>query len=334
MNTPSLQSNLRRPALILLAILSAVSAQPVFAADEPASSGPLYRDKPVAYWVAALETPQSASGRPKQVEAEEAIHALGPDAIPFILRYQQGNRAQRLDLIRHACAVIGPEGEAKIVDALADLDSSVRENALEALPKSAVPAAMGDILKLLGDPAQPVRSAAIRTLVRLAPGDPETITALIEALHDANPASDQSDSAFTSEDAAITLGKLGAKAKAAVPALTELLTDSNDALREAAATALWRIEKSPRGVTVLAERLDEAQDYQTCVRVMKTLAEMGPAAKSAVPVIQKKIEEPGVPFVPATVDLGQLAVDTLAKIDPKAAAESRKKLEELSQDKQ
>jgi hypothetical protein len=60
---------------------------------------------------------------------------------------------------------------------------------------------------------------------------------------------------------------------------------------------------------------------------MKLLGEIGPAAKSAVPVLRKRIEEPGVSFVPPTVDLSQIALDALARIDPQAAGPTRKKLD-------
>jgi len=104
----------------------------------------------------------------------------------------------------------------------------------------------------------------------------------------------------------LTLATLGSKAKAAVPELMKLLEDPNDDAREAAATALWKIERYAGVVPVLAERMETATDYQTLIRVMNLLGEIGPAAKLAVPVIQKKIEDPGVSFVPATVDLAKL----------------------------
>ena len=135
------------------------------------------------------------------------------------------------------------------------------------------------------------------------------------------------DPEFSRGDAVLTLGTLGPKAKAAVPQLTDLLTDSHDEVREAAATALWKIERTAHTVPVLIELLENAQDYQTCVRVMKTLAEMGPLAKSAVPAIRKKMEDSELRFVPTAIDLGQLGVNTLVKIDPVAAAEARKRLE-------
>ncbi len=321
---------LTRPAWILAAALFLTLAGYTSAAELPAMGEPTYNGRPVAFWVAALQPTESASGKSKQVEAEEAIHVMGPDAIPFILQYRQGDRTQRLSLIRHACGIIGPEGEARIVEALNDSNPTVRETALEVLPKSALPAAMRDILDLRTDPSRSVRTAALMALVRLAPDHEETIAALTEALHDTSPAPADNELLFTGEDAALALGRLGPKAKSAVPELTRLLSDSNDALREAAAMALWKIAKEPSAVPILAECLENARDYQTCIRIMKALADIGPAAKPAVSIIRKKIDEPGVSFVPATVDLGQVAVDALAKIDPSAAAQARQTLRNRS----
>jgi HEAT repeat protein len=326
MNTASSAFAHRRWIILATAVLLATVTGSVTAAEAPSLSDPAYQGKPLSYWIAALETPQSTAGQPKQVAAEEAIHSMGPDAIPSILRYRRGPRLQRLELIGRACGLFGPEGEAKLVEALSDPDPAMRETALAVLPKSAFQAAVPDIVKLLADPVRPVRAAAILCLMRLAPDHEETIAALIDALHDDAPAGPARELQFSREDAAIALGKLGAKAKAAVAELTNLLTDSNDSLREAAATALWKIERNPGVVPILAECLEGARDYQTCVRLMKTLADIGPAAKPAVGVIRRKVEEPGVSFAPATVDLGEAAVDALAKIDPPSAAEARKKL--------
>jgi hypothetical protein len=310
----------------LIALLPLIDAQVALAAETLPGSEPSQQGRPLAYWLAALDSSRLSSAQPKHAEAEEAIHSLGPEAIPLILRYRVGNRHQRIALIRHACAILEPEGDLKLVEALSDTDATVRETALEVLPKTTMPAALDDIVRLLADPVRSVRAAAVLAMVRLAPEREETIAALVEALHNTPsiPAADTLE--LSREDAALTLGTLGPKAKAAIPELTMLLTDSDDDAREAAAVALWKIEHNAAVAPVLVERLENARDYQTCVRVLKALGDMGPLAKSAVAVITRKIDDPGVSFVPQTVDLPQLAVDALAEIDPIAASEAKKKL--------
>jgi HEAT repeat protein len=307
-------------ARALLAALSITFVR----AEPPASTEFVFKGKPLASWLAALEPASSSSAASKIPEAEEAIHAIGPDAISAILRYSRGSRAQRLDVIRHACAVLSPEGDANLADALKDPDPSVREMALEVLPSSATALALDDVLKALADPVRPVHNAALGALVRLAPQRDETVAALIESLQDLSSASDPKESQFTRDDAALALGSLGAKAKSAVPELIRMLDDSNDFTREAAATALWKIDRNPQAIPILIERLENAQDYQTCRRVMKLLGEIGPPAKGAVGILLKRIEDPGVNFVPPGVDLSQMGLEALGRIDPQAAARYRK----------
>ena len=322
---------------LFLAILTVSAGGFIFAAEPllaPTSSEPVYKGKPISYWVAALEPSQSVSAEAKQAEAEEAIHTLGPDAIPSILRYRGATRQQRLDVIRHACNILAPEGDVKLLDACNDADASVRETALEVLPKTTMPAAMDDMMKLLTDPARPVRNAAVLALLRLAPDREETVSALVEALHEKDSGTNTDGAQFSREDAALALAKLGPKAKAAIPELTSLLEDPNDRTRESAAVALWKIERNPIAIATLAECLEMARDYQTCLRVMKTLAEIGPAAKLAVPALKHRIEDPGVTFAPPNVDIGKSALDALGKIDPSAVAQAKKKLEDLSKENQ
>jgi HEAT repeat protein len=208
---------------------------------------------------------------------------------------------------------------------LHDPSNLVRQTALEILPKTAFQVALDDIIRLAADPVPSVRGAAISALVRLGPDREETIAALMEALNQPSGATAAGETQFTRQDAAAALAGLGPKAKPALPELTRLLGDPDDETREAAATALWKIGQDPHTIPVLVELLENARDYQACSRILKLLGEMGPAAKSAVPVIRKKIEDPGVSFAPATVDLVQIALDSLAKVDPAAAAEARKK---------
>lgn len=314
-------------ALLSLAISTLGAMDEPLTANEPKHNG-----KTVSQWVAALQPGDSVSAQPQQAEAEEALHTIGPDAIPFILRYHDTNKKQRLTLIRHACAVLTPEGDFKLMEALSDSDPRMRETALEVLPKSVLPAAVSDLTKLSADPVRTVRIASLHALLRLAPEREETITALLDFLRDdtAGPSSENND--FTREDAALELGHLGSKATAAVGELTRLLSDDEEGLREAAATALWKIARKTDGVPVLIERLETARDYQTALRALRVLGEIGAAAKSAVPAIRNKIEDPGVSFVPPNVDFTRLALAALQKIDPASAAELRKKAAESARE--
>jgi HEAT repeat protein len=93
-------------------------------------------------------------------------------------------------------------------------------------------------------------------------------------------------------DPAYVLGALGPAARAAVPALFEVLQDDTNFLRLSAATALWRIEGPvPAVVPVLVDVLRHGSaagrflPYQQQREVYEVLGQMGPEARAAVPAL-------------------------------------------------
>jgi len=103
---------------------------------------------------------------------------------------------------------------------------------------------------------------------------------------------------------------LGAKkVEAAIPALSELLTDKNQSVRGAAAVALSRI--GPKCVPALTAALKEPPESQ--LEALKALARIGPPAKDAVPVIAGVLADgPKLIRIQAAV--------TLTRIGPEAKA--------------
>jgi len=85
----------------------------------------------------------------------------------------------------------------------------------------------------------------------------------------------------------LTLATLGSKAKAAVPELMKLAGGSERRRPRSCRNRAVEIERYA-GVFRCCERMETATDYQTLIRVMNLLGEIGPAAKLAVPVIQRK----------------------------------------------
>src|SRR3712207_355505 len=65
--------------------------------------------------------------------------------------------------------------------------------------------------------------------------------------------------------AALALGRMGTKAKAAVPALQEALKDENSSVRGRAAVALWRIDRPLKVVLpgLLAARHDPEESVRS-----------------------------------------------------------------------
>ncbi|MGI9471382.1 MAG: HEAT repeat domain-containing protein, partial [Rubripirellula sp.] len=169
----------------------------------------------------------------------------------------------------------------KLSRSLQDQDSKVLLASLNSL------AALGEASKthtqevwpLLEHPDAGMRSAALKCLAAV---DGEAATPiLIELL---------SDRDWTvRRDSAESLGKIGSKAKAAVPTLFRMLTSEDD--RDAARGALRAIDDAgPEAVPVLVGAL-ESDDRRQRYYAMFLLGKVGPAAKDALPAIRRLLEE-------------------------------------------
>lgn len=182
-----------------------------------------------------LETAREAAVR--------VLAQVGPDAAPAVGVLAEAltdkNRKTRLAAAR-ALGQIGPAARAGLpglVRALAEGDP-VRKAATEALPRidpnwatcpelDGVIAGIAVDLKRAGDYGQ----AAADALVAIGPS---TVPALVRSLG--------SDDRIEREAAANTLGRLGAAARDAVPALQDTLRDPHGWVRDAAARALRSID--------------------------------------------------------------------------------------------
>jgi HEAT repeat protein len=123
--------------------------------------------------------------------------------------------------------------------------------------------------------------------------------------------------------AANALGKIGPKAKGAVPQLEAALKDEVPYVRVEAGRALWRIDKNSAAVPALIEAL---KDKDTGVRYMATeaLGGIGPDAKAAVPALVEALKDPAFAEFerPDSIErrpLGPAAGKALKQIDPETA---------------
>jgi HEAT repeat protein len=149
------------------------------------------------------------------------------------------------------------------------------------------------------------RVAAAHAMVRIDPSNPEALPVLLSAL--AGPTEYRPAGAFAEysgphephtshEAAAIALGELGVRAKAALPRLRDCLERNDVATRVAAAEAVWRIDRQAAvAVPVLVQALRRGWE---AVRpaAAEALARMGPAATDAIPALREALrdDEPAV----------------------------------------
>jgi HEAT repeat protein len=135
------------------------------------------------------------------------------------------------------------------------------------------------------------------------------VPALMARLKDDEKGPEQGSVVFVRAAAARTLGRIGTGAHLAVPQLKDLLSESESYLRMEATIALWRITREtdqtlPPLLNLLATTPDDSK-----WEIFLALGEMGPAAKSAVPVIISELKSTDA-FV------RQRAAESLHKIDP------------------
>ena len=180
---------------------------------------------------------------------------------------------------------------------------SVRANPAIVLP---------NLLEVRLDSDALVRLVAIQSLGRIRPVDNRSISALADALSDqdktvrcasaealiglgaaAQPAIPNLIQALDDKavwgDAARALANLGPKAKKAVPALVEMAREARGYNRLYAAKALWRIDGNADITVSVLLGLLEGDYVPLRVDAAKALAELGPLAKGAAPLLLRII---------------------------------------------
>jgi HEAT repeat protein len=215
---------------------------------------------------------------------------------------------------------IDPEAARPIpllLEALKDTQPLVRWRAIEALERmgQAAEPALDAVAAGLEDKDPFVRQAAYRVLLGRCPHLKELSPAVAQACGLA-----LEKGGFTPvQDSRVTtaqmLGRIGPRAKAAVPALQKALRSRFSQVQVHAALALWKIERSPDAVPVLIERL---ANHNSTGRTdaAECLAEIGPDARAAIPTLVLACQSTGAS------DTGDLRVRpaaalALLKIDPR-----------------
>lgn len=239
---------------LLVLVAAAVALVPAlrYQVQGRLSGEPMVEGQPASYWAYAAR--ESGSTR----EREEAAAALG----------QLGPKARA-------------EAVASLTQALADPEPPVRKAAATALGKvGAADGAAGPLLKTLDDKDGEVRAAAARSLGDVQPNDP----AVVPALH----ARAKSDGHLPARLAAIAaLGRFGDRAADAVPTLIDTLKEPDSPLgspHEHAAVALEAI--GPGTLPAVTGALGRPEP-RTRIGALKVVAGLGPAARPAVPAVEK-----------------------------------------------
>ena len=158
--------------------------------------------------------------------------------------------------------------------------------------EAAVPA----LVALLCDTEPSVRLSTSEALVKIGVG---AVPALIDATRHPEPT--------VRRIVTSTLGRLGPAARAALPALTELLSDPVPDVRCKAPGALVSIAGPETGVVLALIKALEGQDSAVRGESARALGRLGPAAQAAIPPLLEALRDPAVRW---------RAMKALSKIDP------------------
>jgi S1-C subfamily serine protease/HEAT repeat protein len=143
------------------------------------------------------------------------------------------------------------------------------------------------LIKCLEDNDAKVRGEAAHRLAELGPRARPAARALIKVLQD--------EEALVRQSAAIALGKLGPDAREQVrQAVFKALRDTDAGVRLAALEALANLGKPELSelpvLFSILRRSVEQQQFKSCLYVARSLAQLGPRAKDAVPDLRELLK--------------------------------------------
>jgi HEAT repeat protein len=310
------------------------------AADHLGEIGP-EASEAVSALIRALEDP-SAAVRNRSAAALGKIGPAARDAVPVLVRSVVRTKPSPVSrsFVTKAIVKIGGPAVPELIRLLRDQDESARSFAAESLgmigpaARKAVPA----LVPMIGDPRMVMRLVAAAAMWRID-RDERGIPILLEVLRvgDANdqlfamtilaevgPAGKdavpslidiltQGDRSRRPQAAAETLGRIGAEAEAAVPALEAALKDPDGEIRTSAGLALWRIARLELALKALTGEL-RSPDQNDRFRAAMALGEIGPAAKSAVPALIDVLKNNPSSQAMIARALGQLGPDAKAAV--------------------
>jgi HEAT repeat protein len=212
----------------------------------------------------------------------------GGAAVPALADLVKGHATDADSAWQAAAALelIGPPAQpsvAVLVDALQSPNEKVIIHAASALGTigSEARPALPQLRKLLGRENSAIRAHAVRALGGLGAAAQPAVSDLVKALKDR-------DSGVRRE-AARALGKIGPAARLAVPALLTAMNDTDGTVTMQAAMALGHI--GPDAVPGLVSVLKDENLRHLAVMI---LADIGPAAKSAVEALASMELDPDV----------------------------------------
>ncbi len=231
----------------------------------------------------ALED-ENAEIRDSAVKALAVIDAEVSVAVPHLKYCLKDERPYVRRAAADALGAIGPESKAVVPDLvqiLTDEDKLARHSAIAALAEIGRNAmvALPALNEAMKSEDSLIRVFAARAIFRLGKTD-DALPVLVEGLQD--------EDLDVRRSAVETLAEIGPDAGSAVSALSEAMKREDSLIRVLAARAIFRLGKTDDALRVLVEGLQN-EDLDVRRSAVKTLAEIGPEAGSAVPALSEAL---------------------------------------------
>jgi HEAT repeat protein/WD40 repeat protein len=225
--------------------------------------------------------------RDTRLLATSALAQFGPEAVPPLTKALQDKDVFVRRTAAFSLGEMGPDaksGVLALLEAIKDEESDVRINALHALGE--IGSEAKDAVKQLGaslkDKDAGTRLAVISTLANI--GQPALVE-LQDALKDEN--------ADVRATALAGLGRIGTQAKTAAPLLRTAQKDGDLSVRIEAYHALACVSPSEakNSVAFLVDALKDPKNFQYQRMIISALGEIGPEAKTAVPLLVNMLKD-------------------------------------------
>lgn len=305
------RKSMKRRWAVVSIVVAAIIAGGGFLSEE---GEPEHGGKSVSEWLEVYQKRRVDDGLigPTGGPADEAIRAMGANAIPYILvelRAEDSRlEALRLRLFRRqslirlrtqsadvrraaACgALMAADSAASgfgapLMELMESPDEMVQYYAAMSLVHCDSEEAVEALVRQLDDGKIMSQAGAAQALERLTNAPASVISALTRALERANPQ--------VRLQSAVTLRAYGGRANSAAPALRRRLEDGKDINWNAFATTLHSVDPENAHETLvptLIERSSNGADRRAQLASIRLLGHLGAQAKAALPELRALLE--------------------------------------------
>ena len=231
------------------------------------------------------------------IDAANAFFAIGPGVKPTLIGALQTRSPEMRAAGAGALYFLGTDAGADIADAIPGLTRTLRDKNAAARMFSAF------------------------ALATTGPKAQLAVPALIPLLQDPDTDPRTGARIYVRAAAVRALGRIGPKAISALPSLKPLLEDKEDYIQVAAALAIWRIGADMTNTLPVLTRGLGLVVEDAKWEVIEALGEMGPSAKTALPVLLRESALLKQSSWSWTSNCGKLT-NALQQIDPETAAKA------------